>query len=162
MGDFLLSVLGYNADEELIYIRHLPYSSFKVGDKVRISYPNPNRVPSVGYYRIYGAHYGVDMIRELIRTQDSNVVDRNMTSTPMLKHLRDKEMYEKVASGKTFKVVGNEYKWHQNAVRLAVDRHRNWIHATSPTPTTTPPLVPKSQTPEGRAFVEDMLANWGD
>jgi len=161
MGDLLLSILGFDADNVLIYTRHLPYSSFKVGDKVRISYPNPNRVPSVGYYRIYDEHYGIEAIRELILTQDSNVIDRNMVSTPMLKHLRDKEMYEKIASGQTFKEVGKEYKWHQNAVRLAIKRHANWLHADTPTTTVTPPLVPTPLTQEQRdAKVVDLLANW--
>jgi hypothetical protein len=80
----------------------------------------------------------------------------------MHKHHRDKEMYEKVANGRNPRDLAREYEWHHGAISLAVQRYKNWLTASVPTPTTTPPLVPKSQTPEGKAFVEDMLANWGD
>lgn len=162
MGDFLLSILGYNRDDILIYTRHVEGSRFKVGTPVSVSYPNPHRVPSIGYYRIYGKIYSTDAIRKLIDTQDSNIIDQDLVITPMHKHHRDKEMYEKVANGRSHRELAREYGWHHGAISLAVTRYRNWLTATTPTETTTPPLVPRLPTAEQRAKIDDMLANWGN
>jgi hypothetical protein len=130
MGDFLLSILGFNEDNNLCYTRHVSGSHFNEGDEVSISYPNPNRVPLVGYYRIYGQAYSTEVIRKLIDTQDANLIDRDLVISPMHKHHRDKEIFMAAAMGRNVRVLAKQYGWHHGAISLAVERYQAWQNAS--------------------------------
>ena len=87
-------------------------------------------MPLVGYYRIHGNMYAIEAIRKLIDTQDANIIDQDLTTSPMHKHHRDKEMYMAAAMGRNVRHIAKQYGWHHGAVSLAVERFRAWQDAS--------------------------------
>lgn len=120
MGEFLLSILGINAKDQIIYTRIIKHAKYKIGEPVSFYYPHG--IDQKGYYRIYNCAYDEDMLRELIATQDPNVVDMDLF-TRYQKERRDEDIYHAMAAGEDAKSIAYRLDWIVPAVNEAVNRH---------------------------------------
>jgi hypothetical protein len=126
MGEFLLSFLGFDDIGNVIYTGTIKASKFKIGDKVHICKPNPNRPNGKQYYRIYDKFYDIEEIVELIKTQNPQIIDKDF-KIPYQRHLQDADIYNLARAGNSFLSIGQKYGWHHRAVELAVQRYQTAI-----------------------------------
>jgi hypothetical protein len=162
MGEFLLSILGFNEANELVYKRRVHRANFKVNQPVAIAYPNPKRKTTARYYRIYNRFYAVDVLHELVRSQDPNVIDQN-GYTPKHREYEDANMMADVSQGKSYEEIGEFYGWHPEAVKLALVRHKNRQYAlrqATPTLDDDERLPTPNLTEEQIAKRAELLAQW--
>lgn len=127
MGEFLLSILGFDADGTVIYTRRLKGGQYRVGDAVPFVYPNQHRETKRSYYRILEKFYAPEIIVELIKTQDASVVDQN-GYVLYQRRLTGKKMHELASTGHSFQQIGHEYGWHRHAVEHAIKLYKAWQH----------------------------------
>lgn len=122
MGEFLLSILGFDAEGEIVFARKIKNSRYTLGQRVPIFYPHgANGMP---YYRIYNKPFSIEVIKHLVVTGDPNML---MTErlVPYQRELRDAEIWDKAMRGVSLKVIASQYKgWIVPAVMAALDRHK--------------------------------------
>jgi len=164
MGEFLLSILGFSADEShLVYVKKVFRSKFNVGDAVKVAYPNPKREVQTAYYRIYNDFYPIELLHELVRTQNPNIIDRD-GFIPYQRELRDADIVVALSEGAPIEAVAEQYGWHHEAIKLALVRHkaRQFAkrEATSTLADDEPPLHQQPLTAEQIAKREALLAQW--
>jgi len=164
MGEFLLSILGFSEDEShLIYVKKVFRSKFNVGDAVKVAYPNPKREVQTAYYRVYNDFYPIEVLHELVRTQDPNVVDRD-GFVQYQRELRDANIVVDISEGSSFQEVAEKYGWHYEAVKLALVRHKaRHLAKREAIPTLVDdhqPLRPEVLTAEQISKREALLAQW--
>lgn len=121
MGEFLLTILGINHDNQLIYTTLTPRAKYRIGQCVTRYYPHGAH--NKAYYRIYDKAYDEHTLRALLTTQDPNAVDQNMF-TRYQRERQDADIYEQLAQGKEAKHVAQDLKWVTPAVLMAADRHK--------------------------------------
>lgn len=145
MGEFLLALLKFgniitntsNTDLDnryLVYAKTYPHAKFKVNDRVPTYNPHHDRPFGTQYYRIGERAYSIALLHELLDTQDYNLIDKDINTTLYHRQLRDETMHDLVAVGRTLAQVATQYKWHREAVRLAVSRHRIRLENMTPKP----------------------------
>jgi len=145
MGEFLLSLVklanthtntsytdAYNRD--LVYAKTYPHAKFKVNDRVPTYNPHPDRYTDTRYYRMGDKSYSIALLHELIDTQDYNLIDKDLNTTLYHRQLRDETIYNLLAVGTSMQQVATQYKWHREALRLAVSRHRIRLESMTPKP----------------------------
>jgi hypothetical protein len=166
MGEFLLSILGFSSDEShLIYVKKVFRSKFKSGDAVKIAYPNPNRDVQTSYYRIYNDFYPIELLHELVRTQNPNIVDRD-GFIQYQRELRDADIAIAVSEGSSFEELAQHYGWHHEAIKASLVRHKaRQIAKRDAIPTLDDtdqhrPLQPEVLTAEQISKREALLAQW--
>jgi hypothetical protein len=163
MGEFLLSILGFSEDEShLVYVKKTFRSKFKAGDAVNLSTPNPNREHQTTYYRIYGNFYPIEVLHELVRSQNPNVVDRD-GFVPYQRELRDADIAVSISEGETITELAKGYGWHEEAIKLALVRHKTKMLAKREAEDTLddePRITPEQLTAEQIAKREALLAQW--
>ena len=124
MGEFLLNILGFSADgSHLIYVKRVHRAKFKVGDAVTISKPNPRRTLQTSYYRIYNFMYPIELLHELVRSQNPNVVDQNGFVSKQREY-DDADIVVAQSQGESIQSIAERYRWHPEAVKLALVRHK--------------------------------------
>jgi hypothetical protein len=166
MGEFLLSILGFSEDEShLIYVKRLHRSKFNAGDVVKIAYPNPNRKIKTAYYRVYGFFYPVEVLHELVRSQNPNVVDRN-GFVSYQRELQDADIVVAISEGKTVAEVAKEYKWHDEAIKASLVRHKARQYAKREVENTladedTSPIHMSEPTEAQKAKLKEVMDVWG-
>lgn len=126
MGEFLLSILGFNDAREIIYTRMTRNARYKLHERVGIYYPHGKH--NKPYLRIYGKAYDHETITLLLESQDPNVIDRDSFSRYQ-KERRDEHIYNQLASGREAKHVAYEMGWVAAAVLEAAQRHMARIEA---------------------------------
>lgn len=149
MGEFLLSLLKFgniitntdtnasNTDADnryLVYAKTYPHAKFKLNDRVPTYNPHPDRYTDTRYYRMGDKSYSIALLHELLDTQDYNLIDKDINTTLYHRQLRDETMHDLVAVGRSLAQVATQYKWHREAVRLAVSRHRIRLENMTPKP----------------------------
>lgn len=145
MGEFLLALLKFgniitntsNTDLDnryLVYAKTYPHAKFKINDRVPTYNPHHDRPFGTQYYRIGERAYSIALLHELLDTQDYNLIDKDINTTLYHRQLRDETMHDLVAVGRTLAQVATQYKWHREAVRLAVSRHRIRLENMTPKP----------------------------
>lgn len=164
MGEFLLSILGFSSDGSyLVYVKKTFRSKFKAGDAVNIAKPNPNREYQATYYRIYGKFYPIETLHELVRSQNPNVVDQN-GYVPYQRELQDANIMVAISEGASFEQVAKQYDWHEEAIKLALVRHKARVHAKREADDVLdeyePKLTPERLSAEQLAKREALLAQW--
>ena len=148
MGEFLLSLLGFDHDGTVIYTRRLKGARKGVGDVVPFVYPNPNRKTKRMYYRILEKFYEPELIIELLKTQNPNVIDQD-GKVEYQRRLQGKDMYNLAATGHSFQQIAMQYGgWHVLAVDYAINRYKNWAKEQA--------KVEAESKPEPRIEVADM------
>jgi hypothetical protein len=168
MGEFLLSILGFDPhNRHLIYTREIYRSRWSTGDAVLISNPNPKRKTTHQYYRVYNKFYPVEVLHELVRRQDPNVIDKN-GYTRNQRILEDTQIVAAMAQGKSTAELAQYYGWHPEAIKLAVTRHRAREYAVrEATPVLEEaeldqsPLANQPLPPDQMAKLNAMLDAWG-
>ena len=173
MGEFLLSILGFDATNSfLVYKRKVHRANFKVNQPVAIAYPNPKRKTTARYYRIYNRFYAFDILHELVRSQDPDVIDQKGFTAKGRAHV-DSEVMKFISLGHSYEQIGEQLDWHPEAVKLALVRHKNRLYAereASPmvadmttleyyNPDETP-IQPEHLTADQIAKREALLAEW--
>jgi hypothetical protein len=78
--------------------------------------------------------YSIALLHELLDTQDYNLIDKDINTTLYHRQLRDETIYNLLAGGRSLQQVSTQYKWHREAVRLAVSRHRIRLENMTPKP----------------------------
>jgi hypothetical protein len=179
MGEFLLSFLGFSADGEVVYTRRLKSSQYRVGDAVPFVYPNPHRKTKRHYYRILEKFYEPELIVELIRTQNPDIIDQD-GFVVYQRRLRGKDMFKLASTGHSFIQIAQAYGWHKLAVEHAINAYKTWQEQLDAEerkirpepevadmstleyydPDDTPPLVPENLNAEQIAKREALLAQW--
>jgi hypothetical protein len=145
MGEFLLSLLKFgnidintpNTDADnryLVYAKTYPHAKFKINDRVPTYNPHPDRYTDTRYYRMGDKSYSIALLHELLDTQDYNLIDKDINTTLYHRQLRDETIYNLLAGGRSLQQVSTQYKWHREAVRLAVSRHRIRLENMTPKP----------------------------
>ncbi len=162
MGDFLLSLLGFDHEGVVIFTRVLKGSRYKVGDAVPFVYPNQERKTKRKYYRILEKFYEPDQIVELLHTRDPNVIDLN-GFVNFQRVLLGKEMLRLASTGHSFQQIATQYKWHRHAVDYAIKQYQKWqvlddarVMAEEQEGMTYIP----ADTPEMKAKIQKVLENW--
>ena len=201
MGEFLLSLLKFgniitntdtntsNTDPDnryLVYAKTYPHAKFKVNDRVPTYNPHHDRPFGTQYYRIGERAYSIALLHELLDTQDYNLIDKDINTTLYHRQLRDETMHDLVAVGRSLQQVATQYKWHREAVRLAVSRHRIRLENMTPKPLPdhyiladdgTPidmdmdiaielpvaitPIAPITRSSDEQARYDQILKDWG-
>lgn len=123
MGELLLSLLELATDGTVVFSRKIKGSHYGKGDAVPFVYPNPHRKTKRQYYRILEKFYEPELIVELLRTQDPDVIDQD-GKVPYQRELRDRDIYNLASQGKSYEFIGQQYKWHKQAIIEAVNRHK--------------------------------------
>lgn len=121
MGEFLLSILGINAENEIIYTRSTFHARYKINSCVARYYPHGEK--GRPYIRIYGRAYSEETLRDLLTTEDPNVIDLDMFSRYQ-RERRDEDIYTLVSQGQEAKHVAYQYKWVTPAILEACERHK--------------------------------------
>lgn len=169
MGELLLSLLKLSSDGTVVFSRKLKGSHYGNNDPVPFVYPNPNRKTKRQYYRILEKFYEPELIVELLRTQNPDVIDRD-GKVPFQRELRDKDIYNLVAQGKSAQSVAQQYKWHRHAVLEACHRHKRRDLEEDSRVARPEDLVPYepdetvlpqiTRTPEQQAELEKLMEVW--
>ena len=145
MGEFLLSILGFDATNSfLVYKRRVHRANFKVDQPVAIAYPNPKRKTTARYYRIYNRFYAFDVLHELVRSQDPDVIDQKGFTAKGRAHV-DSEVMKFISLGHSYEQIGEQLDWHPEAVKLALVRHKNRLYAEREAAPTLPPPAPSDK-----------------
>lgn len=163
MGEFLLSIIGYDAGRlPLIYISKPFRAKFKVGDNVNICNPNPHRKVATAYYRVYGFFYPIELMHELVRSQNPNVIDQNGYVAGQ-RRIEDSKILAAVSEGATIQELATQYKWHAEAIKLALVRAKSRIYAEREAERIQEQegmtYIP-ADTPEMKAKIQKVLENW--
>ncbi len=122
MGEFLLSILGINNENEIIYTRSTFHARYKINSCVARYYPHGEK--GKPYIRIYGKAFSEETLRELLITEDPNVIDMDMFSRYQ-RERRDEDIFHLVSQGQEARHVARTYNWVTPAILEAVNRHKN-------------------------------------
>ena len=166
MGEFLLSFLGFDAgNRHLVYKRKVHRAKWAVGDSVKLAYPNPKRESGARYYRIYNKFYAPEILHELVRSQDPNVIDKNGFNAKHREHV-DNLIVVELGKGRSPEEVGLEYGWHPEAIKLALVRQKARKYAERDAIDALveeydePVLIPEHLSDEEKAKRLAVLAQW--
>jgi hypothetical protein len=168
MGEFLLSLLTFDHDGTVVFTKHLKGSRYKAGDAVPFVYPNQDRKTKRFYYRILEKFYEPNLIIELLKTQDPNLID-NDGFIPYQRILRGKDMYNLTLNHHSFEEIAVQYGWNKHAVEYAISQYRKWqakederahLEAEDALIDDEPKLSPEQLTAEQIAKREALLAQW--
>ena len=153
MGEFLLSFLGFDfANRHLVYKRKVHRAKWVIGESVKVVYPNPKREVSAKYYRIYNKFYPIEILHELVRSQDPNVLDRDGYTAKHREHV-DTLIVVELGKGRSAEELGEEYNWHPEAIKLALVRQKARSYAE-------PINTDKGLTEEYKTKRDSVLSQW--
>lgn len=127
MGEFLLSILGYNADGKIIFTRAVKYAKYKVGELVPIYYPHKSRSRGVGkckpYYRILKKAIDPELLHKLLDSGDPDAYDM-LGFVSYQRELQDAEIAKSIGEGTDMHDLARQMKWIPQAIEMAVNRNR--------------------------------------
>ena len=121
MGEFLLLILGINDENQIVYTRSTVQARYKLNSCVARYYPHGEK--GQPYMRVYGKAYKEEKLRELLLTEDPNVIDMDMYSRYQ-RERRDEDIFMLVAQGQEAKQVARTYNWVTPAILEAINRHK--------------------------------------
>ena len=159
IGDFLLGLLKYNDQNEVVYSKKLKFAQFKIGD-IPLTFRHNNAYDTPEYFRICDRAYKVETVRELLDTLNPDVIDGGY-STALGRANRDRDAYDLVASGRHAQWVAMKYNSVPvQAVHAAIARHADWLTSVSPAHTKIP--AQPQYTTEEQLKANAILAYWAD
>lgn len=163
-GDFLLGLLEYNHQKEVVYAKKLKFAQFKKGD-TPLTFRHNNAIDTPEYFRICDRAYKVSTVRELLDTLNPDVIDSGY-STAHGRANRDREIYDLVASGKHPQWVAIKYNnVPVQAIDAAIERHASWLSSVNASYKAPAPLTPPRLTTEAeinrQAELDEFHDTWG-
>jgi len=155
IGEFLLGLLEYNDQKEVVYSRKLRFAQFKKGD-IPLTFRHNNAYDTPEYFRICDRAYKVSIVRELLDTLNPDVIDGGY-STAQGRANRDRDVYDLVASGNHAQWVALKYNnVPVQAINAAIERHTAWLVSVSPTHRQPQPHT----TTEHQQKIDKVLSVW--